>query len=276
VRAFYDELAEDYHLMFRDWDASMEYQASVLASVIEAGAGAGASSGRVLDCSCGIGTQAIGLARVAGGLRDDMSDGSGVGTAAAKGLAGATVIGTDLSPRAAARATREAGARGVRLSTAAADMCALPFADAAFDVVLSADNSVPHLLTPDALTTALSEMRRILRPEGLLVLTVRDYDEIRAQRPASTPPQVSEHAAGRAITFQLWHWHPDGERYDLEHFQLAPTGAEAWDVRVRRATYWALTRAQLAGFATSAGLRDVTWREPADTGYYQPILTARR
>jgi hypothetical protein len=31
----------------------------------------------------------------------------------------------------------------VSLSTAAADMRALPFADAAFDVVLSADNSVP-------------------------------------------------------------------------------------------------------------------------------------
>ena len=25
VRDFYDELAHDYHLMFRDWDASIAY-----------------------------------------------------------------------------------------------------------------------------------------------------------------------------------------------------------------------------------------------------------
>ncbi|MBS2551070.1 class I SAM-dependent methyltransferase [Catenulispora sp. NL8] len=262
MRAFYDELADDYHLIFRDWDASMEYQASSLAAVIEAGIGVGGTADadaarRILDCSCGIGTQAIGLARVGD----------------------AEVIGTDLSPRAAARASREASARGVGLPTAAADMRALPFGDGAFDVVLSADNSVPHLLTPDALTAGLAEMRRVLRPDGLLVLTVRDYDELRAQRPASTPPQVSEHEAGRAIAFQLWHWHPDGERYDLEHFQLVPataSGGQGWDVRVRRATYWALTRKQLAEFAAAVGFRDVTWQEPSESGYYQPVLTARR
>ena len=252
MRSFYDDLADDYHLMFRDWDVSMEYQASVLSAVIEAGTKR--SAGRVLDCSCGIGTQAIGLAR----------------------LGGASMIGTDLSPRAATRAAREATARGVSLPTAAADMRALPFAEGVFDVVLSADNSVPHLLTPDALTAGLAEMRRVLRPDGLLLLTVRDYDELRAKRPTTTPPQVSEQEAGRAIAFQLWHWHPDGERYDLEHFQLVPTGGDRWDVRVRRATYWALTRAQLAEYATAAGFRDVQWVEPLDSGYYQPILTAHR
>lgn len=252
MSSFYDELADDYHLMFRDWDVSMEYQASVLSAVIEAGTKR--SAGRVLDCSCGIGTQAIGLGR----------------------LGVASMIGTDLSPRAAGRAAREAAARGVSLPTAAADMRALPFGDAAFDVVLSADNSVTHLLTPDAVTAGLAEMRRVLRPDGLLVVTVRDYDELRAKRPTTTSPQVSEREVGRAITFQLWHWHPDGERYDLEHFQLAPSAAEAWDVRVRRATYWALTRSQLTDFANSVGFRDVAWSEPSESGYYQPILTARR
>ncbi|MEY9864548.1 SAM-dependent methyltransferase [Catenulispora sp. GAS73] len=252
MRSFYDDMADDYHLMFQDWDISMEYQASLLSAVIEAGTKR--SAGRVLDCSCGIGTQAIGLAR----------------------LGGASMIGTDLSPRAATRAAREATARGVSLPTAAADMRALPFAEGVFDVVLSADNSVTHLLTPDALTAGLAEMRRVLRPDGLLILTVRDYDELRAKRPTTTSPQVSEQEAGRAIAFQLWHWHPDGERYDMEHFQLAPSGGDKWDVRVRRATSWALTRAQLGESATAVGFRDVQWIEPPDSGYYQPILTAHR
>ena len=252
MRAFYDDMADDYHLMFQNWDVSMDYQASVLSAVIETATKR--STGRILDCSCGIGTQAIGLAR----------------------LGTTSMIGTDLSPRAAARATHEAKARGVSLPTAAADMRALPFTDNTFDVVLTADNSVAHLLTPPALTTALTEMHRVLRPNGLLLLTVRDYDEIRAKHPTTTPPQLSEHKAGRAIAFQLWHWHPDGEHYDLEHFQLSPTGQDHWDVRVRRATSWALTRAQLTEFATAAGFRDVQWTEPPDSGYYQPILTAHR
>ena len=101
----------------------------------------------VLDCSCGIGTQAVGLA-----------------------LRGHRVVGTDLSARAAARAAREGTRRSVPLVTAAADMRRLPFADARFDAVVCADNSLPHLLTEPDVRTALTEMRRVLRPAGRLVV----------------------------------------------------------------------------------------------------------
>lgn len=246
VREFYDELASDYHLIFADWDASMTHQAEVLDKLIDRHLGTG--SRRVLDCSCGIGTQAVGLA-----------------------LRGHDIVGSDLSPVAAARAAVEAAARGARLPTAAADMRRLPFTSFVFDVVLCADNSLPHLLSASEIQAALSSMRRVLRDDGLLVITVRDYDELRATKPASTAPQVSETGA---VTFQLWRWHDDGERYDLEHFQLIQA-VDTWDVRVRRTTYWALTRSQLSGFVAGAGFADVSWHEPTSTGFYQPILTAR-
>src|SRR5262245_19535914 len=57
----YDRLAPLYHLIFPDWDASIERQADQLAGIIHERWGIGARS--VLDVSCGIGTQAIGLAR---------------------------------------------------------------------------------------------------------------------------------------------------------------------------------------------------------------------
>ncbi|MEV6486597.1 class I SAM-dependent methyltransferase [Streptomyces sp. NPDC051576] len=236
--------------MFPDWDASMARQAEALGGLVRARLGAGPQ--RVLDCSCGIGTQAIGLAR-----------------------AGHRVTGSDLSPAAVARAAAEAAARGVVLPVTAADMRALPFRTAAFDVVVCADNSLPHLLTSDDVRAALVGMRRVLREDGLLVLSVRDYDGIRAAHPASAPPQVSTTAEGRAITFQLWHWHEDGEHYDLEHFQLVPDG-DGWAVRVRRSAYWALTRRQLTDAVLDAGFTDVGWREPESSGFFQPVLTARR
>lgn len=89
-RDFYDDLAADCHLMFPDWDASMARQAAALDTLVRHRMGEG--SWRVLDCSCGIGTQAIGPAR-----------------------AGHRVVGSDLSPRAATRAGTEAATRGVEL-----------------------------------------------------------------------------------------------------------------------------------------------------------------
>nr|WP_069626440.1 class I SAM-dependent methyltransferase [Streptomyces niveus] len=197
----------------------------------------------VLDCACGIGTQAVGLAL---------------------------------------RGHRAAG-RGLEMPVRAADMRALPFGDGSFDVVVCADNSLPHLLTDDDLLTALGEMRRVLRDGGLLLISTRPYDQIRRSRPVSTTPQLHGSGAGRTVTFQLWDWSEDGERYDLEHFQLIPSGDEAGDgagddrrVEVRRTTYRALTERQLAALVTDAGFDGPAWRQPEDSGFFQPLLTARR
>jgi SAM-dependent methyltransferase len=232
--AFYDGLAGTYDLMFPDWDASMARQASQLAEFIPADA-------RVLDCACGIGTQAIGLA-----------------------VRGYEVVGADLSPKAAARAVVEASARGVALRALASDMRTLPFADSSFDVVLAADNALPHLLTSDDVLGALREMRRVLRPGGRLIISTRDYDAIRRERPLSTPPSVGP---GRVVSFQLWHW--DNDQYELEMFQLHE--ADSWRVVVGKARYWAITRDELTELAERAGLRHVEWSLHA---YYQPLMVA--
>ncbi|MGW5663936.1 class I SAM-dependent methyltransferase [Streptomyces sp. NPDC003758] len=247
VAHFYDELADYYHLIYSDWDASIRRQGDALDALI------GQDCAAVHDCSCGIGTQAIGLA-----------------------LRGHRVTGTDLSPRAAARAAREAARQNLSLCTAAADMRRLPFPDGQFDVVVCADNSLPHLLTEQDVRAALAEMRRVLRPAGLLLVSTRPYDDLLRDRPASTPPQVHQAADGeeRTVTFQLWHWHDDGEHYDLEHFQLLPAGGE-WRVQVRRTTYWALGQDRLAGLAAEAGFADPGWRMPQETGFFQPLLVAR-
>ncbi|QMU72302.1 class I SAM-dependent methyltransferase [Streptacidiphilus sp. P02-A3a] len=253
TRRFYDDLADEYHLLYPDWQAGVERQGAALDRLIHDRLGPGGQ--RIWDCACGIGTQALGLA-----------------------ARGHDVLGTDLSPAAAARAAREADARGLRLRTAAGDMRRPPVAADAFDVVLCADNSLAHLLTEADINAALRAMHRSLRPGGLLLLGMRDYEQARAEQRPATLPQVTPTEAGRSISFQLWHWHPDGERYDLEHIQLLPNGAHSddWQVRVRRATSWALSHTQISDLVTAAGFRDATWLTPQQTGFIQPILNANK
>lgn len=252
TRAFYDDLAPDYDLLFADWDASIRRQAAAINRLLKRYLGDARSV--VLDCACGIGTQAIGLAAL-----------------------GHRVVGSDLSPVAVARARTQARRRDADLAVVAADMTRLPFADGRFDVVVCADNAIAHLLTEANLVSALAEMRRALRLGGLLVLSTRS-EVARTTHPGGTPPQVGNGPDGRVISFQVWDWHADGEHYDVEHIQLHPhgDGDGGYAARVRRTTSWALRHDQVSAAAESAGFTELSWHSPAQTAFTQPILTARR
>ncbi|MCZ9337995.1 hypothetical protein NGM37_09415 [Streptomyces sp. TRM76130] len=94
------------------------------------------------------------------------------------------------------------------------------------------------------------------------------------------PPHVHRTAdcadgGERTVTFQLRHWHDNGEHYDLEHFQLLPAAGGEWRVRVRRTAYWALGRDRLAGLTAGVGFVDARWRMPQETGIFQPLLVVR-
>lgn len=250
--AFYDGLADDYHLVYHDWAASVERQGEALHRLI--GEILGAGSRRVLDCSCGIGTQCLGLAR-----------------------RGHRVLGVDPSPRAVARARREAVAAGLSIEFRVGDLRDLESVTTeAYDVVLSCDNALPHLLTDVDLQQGVRRMVGGARPGGVLLASIRDYDEILKDRPVTTQPAFSGAPGDRRITFQIWDWQADGRRYDLEFFVMAEEGQGGWRVRTHRGSYRAVTRAELGDLFREAGATAIEWRMPADTGFFQPLVVARR
>ncbi|HVL22437.1 MAG TPA: methyltransferase domain-containing protein [Thermomicrobiales bacterium] len=248
---FYDDLATDYHLVYVDWSDAVRRQGSVLARLIRERAGSDTRS--VLDCACGIGTQAIGLA-----------------------LQGFVVRGTDISPKAVARARAEAADFGVDISFGIADFRRLDReVEGQYDAVICCDNSLPHMLTDDDMCLALRGMRGKVRAGGLLVVGVRDYDALAVERPHATMPLVMEREKGRSITFQVWDWAENGESYALSLFVLEES-AGVWHTRCHTTTYRALRRAELDEFLERAGFEDVRWHGPEETGHYQPLVTARR
>ena len=212
---FYDELADEYHLIFADWEASIARQAAILRELLE-------DARTVLDATCGIGTQALGLA-----------------------AAGYDVTATDVSPGAVARCAREAKARGLGIRTAVADLRTLDVG--VFDAAVCMDNSLPHLLTDEDLAAACGALHRSLVPGGLLLASIRDYDA----GPTGDPTRELE---GRTVE-QIWEWQ-DAERYVLRH-RIVRGGA----VAERRTTYRALRRATLTAALRAAGFEDVAWPE---------------
>lgn len=252
IARFYDGLADDYHLNYADWHEAVPRQGRVLAQLIRNRLG-NSDAETLLDCSCGIGTQAIGLA-----------------------LEGFDVTGTDLSPKSVARARREAAAFGVTVEWSVADVRNLTVdVPGTFDVVISCDNSLPHLLTDDELALALANMYAKVGPGGLLVIGIRDYDALSSERPRFTPPRIIEKGDSNSVLFQHWDWVEDGSSYDVTLFMHKRT-LGAWTSRTHTATYRALQRDELAHFASQAGVSDIQWSFPDVTGHHQPLMTARK
>jgi 2-polyprenyl-3-methyl-5-hydroxy-6-metoxy-1,4-benzoquinol methylase len=79
----YDAIASLYHLVYPDWNAAIAQQSAALDAIIRQHVGPPPRS--ILDVSCGIGTQALGLAAL-----------------------GHTVTASDLSSGAVERARRDA------------------------------------------------------------------------------------------------------------------------------------------------------------------------
>ncbi len=250
VRRFYDALANDYDLLFADWRQSMERQAASLGGIIDEALGLGPLT--ILDCACGIGTQAIGLA-----------------------LRGYRAHAADLSPEAVARAAREANALGASLTFGVADLRTLAAeVTGEYDVVLACDNALPHLLDDVELRLAVANMAAKLRPGGLFLASLRDYDRLARERPRSEGPRVFGDPA-RRMTFQVWDWSADGERYQLHQFILQREG-DTWRTVHFTTPYRALRRSELDRALQAADLTDIRWYEPEESGYFQPLVTARK
>ena len=60
IKSFYDDMATQYDMLFQDWLKTTKIQAKILDKIFKSYDFN--ESAKLLDCACGIGTQAIGLA----------------------------------------------------------------------------------------------------------------------------------------------------------------------------------------------------------------------
>ena len=75
--------------------------------------------------------------------------------------------------------------------------------------------------------------------------------------------------------FQVWDWDADAPTYTL-HQYIVRERAGGWETHHQATVYRALRRDELTDIVRAAGFRGAAWHAPEESGYYQPILMARR
>lgn len=245
----YDELADHYHLIFENWELSMERQAAALNSILRRNCGLTATA-RILDCACGIGTQSLGLAKL-----------------------GFQVTGCDVSSRSIERARVEASERNLNIKFSAASMLDLAcLAETNFDAVICMDNALPHLESAGQLLQAAAQMRSRLRSGGSLMASIRDYDRLVEERPVMQGPSFYLDQGRRRIVFQVWDW-IDARRY-IFHLYITRELPTGWQTFHTSALYRALSRDELTAALSDSRFKNVRWLSPTESGFYQPIVLA--
>ncbi len=248
TQSFYDKMATQYDKLFLDWQTTTQEQAVILEKLFtENGFD---RTAHVLDCACGIGTQAIGLAAL-----------------------GYSVTASDISDGELSEAKERAEKNGVEIRFEHADFCALSetFSEQ-FDIVIAMDNALPHMLTEEALTASVRSIVGQVRSGGIFVASIRDYDSLLLSKPPYSPPYIHKTTRGQRVSFQTWVWKNDN--YKLTQYII--DDEDSLQISKFECEYRATRRDELKTLLLSNGCREAAWKFPEETGFYQPIVIARK
>ena len=247
-KIFYDSLAEFYDLIFEDWNVSMQRQGQAIAELIARLLPDAPPPIRVLDAAAGIGTQSLPLAQL-----------------------GFDVTCRDLSAEAISRLQREASARGVSIQVGTADMRGIhESVSTSFDVAIAFDNSLAHLLTDGDILTAFQAIFQTLRPGGVCLFSVRDYDRVNRGTETVHAYGVRWRGGVRHVPIQVWRW-VDHTHYDATFHVVVED--EVPVVHSMTTRFHAFSVSRLLELLVEAGFVDCT---RIDETVYQPIVSARR
>lgn len=248
TQTFYDNLASQYDKLFLDWQSTTHEQAVILNKLFRENGFD--TSANILDCACGIGTQAIGLASL-----------------------GYSVTASDISDGEIAEAKVRATNNHVKIRFEHADFCALSetFSEQ-FGIVICMDNALPHMLSKSALEAAIKSITNQIVTGGMFVASIRDYDALLIEKPPYSPPYIHKTDNGQRVSFQTWVWEDD--RYKLTQYII--DDEETLQISKFDCEYRATRREELTNLLIANGCSKVEWKFPEETGFYQPIVIAKK
>lgn len=246
---FYDKLSNDYDLIFSpwDWDNNISEQSKVLVNIIKKYS---IKTKTILDCTCWIWTQAIGLAQK-----------------------GYNVHATDISTEAINRAIIESKKRNTNITFYISDIRNLETeVKWIFDTVISCDNSLPHLLTNDDLFLAAKNILTKMKSGSLFICGIRDYDQILKSKTKNTIPNIKSFWEKRVISFQVWDW-TENNIYTVNQFLIKGQNLN-YNTFLIKTQYRAYQRFEITDIFEKAGFCNIKWLSQEESWYHQPLMIA--
>jgi len=248
IKNFYNNFAEQFHLVFADFEKSIDYQAAVIDSLLKLEKKD--KNSLVLDCASGIGTQSLGLSKL-----------------------GYLVTGSDLSENAIKQAKLNAKKRNLNIDFFEADFCNLEKTfSQKFDIVIAMDNPLPHMIYDEDFLSALKSVYKRLKNDGIFISSTRDYDEILKTKPRHSMPRVFDLSGGKLIIFQVWDWKDN--IYDFTEYVMFDK--DKIKVDKFACTYRAYKKDEITKLVKAAGFKSIKWLVADESGYHQPIFIARK
>jgi len=244
---FYDQLAPYYKYIYQDWDASVTRQAKILDEVIREYSLTPAKT--LLDASCGIGTQSIGLARL-----------------------GYQVSASDLSSGEIENAKMEVTNSGLTIDFRVADMRKVhEVFPGPFDVVISCDNSIPHLLSDADILQAFKQFYQCTKEGGLCLVSVRDYARMERQDGKNMFPRtVHPIEGGQWVMFDIWNF--DRDQYEITTYIIEDKGGSQADAHILHGgRYYCAEISTLEKLLLEAGFREVNTLHDR---FFQPLIVS--
>ena len=237
----YEDFSADYD-RFMDWPARLAAELPFIEEQLEA-----LGAQRVLDAACGTGQHAIALAQ-----------------------RGYQVAGADLSPGmvAQARANAAAARVDVRFHVAGFGQLANRIGGD-FDALLCLGNSLPHVLTSDALARALVDFAASLRPGGLLLVQNRNFDAVLAQRQRWMGPQSRREGETEWLFLRFYDFEPDGT-LTFNLVTLRRSGGDEWRQTITSTQLRPLPQVELTAAVAAAGFEQVTSWGDLQGGAFDP------
>jgi SAM-dependent methyltransferase len=241
---FYDELSSVYANISSDWYKAVQWHAEALDSLIKEHFQG--PIGSILDASCGIGTQLIGLAEK-----------------------GYRISGSDISRKAVKKAERELKKRGL-----SAPLFVCDFRDLAstlkdeYDLIISCDNAIPHLLSDDDILLAFKNIYAKTR-KGVL-FSVRDYDNIDKTQTHMQPYGYRIINGVKTYVFQRWIF--EGDIYTVSFFFIRENSSKPRSSvtgSVFNTKYYAVSTTKLMDLLGQAGFKDIRCIKDK---YFQPVI----
>jgi glycine/sarcosine N-methyltransferase len=259
VDDFYNDLAHDYRWLFPDEaigsagtvGATSPGSQDILEGILKTlppGA-------RVLDCACGIGADAIALAR-----------------------RGYNVTASDGSASMVAEARRRSRQFGLEIDIAQARWQELPDRiPGPFELALCLGNAMVHAETKASIVSSFGGIKKVLSPGGILVVDSRNWEELYEARPRIvTGRHVIERDGVRCSSLYIWTIPDDfGEPCQAEIVLLFEGADSAITHRRYVIDFTPFRRADLVDAIQSAGLAVVDDSYQADSPFYTVTAAMR-